>query len=686
MAINKVEFGDEVLIDLTEDTVTEDTLLEGETAHDASGNPIRGRAKIDTTEVSTTDLSNSAKGNIRSLHLFGRGRKSKNLLNPTYETKTSDGVTCTNNGDGTYTLNGTSTKTTFFDLITTANFPMLENGKKYKLIGCPAGGSENSYMLKVRNAGGKYDIGNGYEFTYDESVTDYKVVIRIEVNTVCDNLIFKPMITEDLTATYDYFEPYGLITSDGIVKSANADNTQTSSINASEILNSTFTGVNDVKDELIVNADGSGKFIKRVHTYIINGTEKMGKGAATTNHFCWIKIPSGVPNSKYHFKVGYDAHKVYPIISDNFDTNSYLYTQANSIKAICYGWDPNELCSVGFGLDSGIDTEEKFKEWFANNPTTVIYELATPIETNLTPSQVSALLSLKTFTDNTTITSDCDYEIGYFLKNWQSIADVDVKVNNVASVVADNGDWLRGKNLLNPTLETTTKNGVTCTNNGDGTYTLNGTATGNVWFNLLPTINENKAFLSQYKGKTLRFIGCPSGGAEGKYSFALQGANKDGIGIIEYGDGKNVIISDNINTFKTVWIKIYVFSGQTLNNLVFKPMIVDADLYPDVTYDDFEPYTKSNVELTSELRNLIKSDTVSDTTDATSNIPTSGVIKNRLVISAVLVGGDIPKHDGIVTVGGYNGVPWYFHITGSSGNPVGSGKNVTVKYWYIDMP
>ena len=33
------------------------------------------------------------------------------------------------------------------------------------------------------------------------------------------------------------------------------------------------------------------------------------------------------------------------------------------------------------------------------------------------------------------------------------------------------------KNLLNPTLKTTTQNGVTCTNNGDGTYTLNGTAT-----------------------------------------------------------------------------------------------------------------------------------------------------------------------------------------------------------------
>lgn len=37
-------------------------------------------------------------------------------------------------------------------------------------------------------------------------------------------------------------------------------------------------------------------------------------------------------------------------------------------------------------------------------------------------------------------------------------------------------------NLLKPTLETTTVNGVTCTNNGDGTYTLNGTASAGANF------------------------------------------------------------------------------------------------------------------------------------------------------------------------------------------------------------
>ena len=43
-AVNKVVFGEEILIDLTSDTVTPETLLEGYTAHDKSGKPITGTA------------------------------------------------------------------------------------------------------------------------------------------------------------------------------------------------------------------------------------------------------------------------------------------------------------------------------------------------------------------------------------------------------------------------------------------------------------------------------------------------------------------------------------------------------------------------------------------------------------------------------------------------------------------
>lgn len=46
MAINKVMYGDQTLMDLTEDTVTADTLLEGITAHNKSGQPVEGTVVI----------------------------------------------------------------------------------------------------------------------------------------------------------------------------------------------------------------------------------------------------------------------------------------------------------------------------------------------------------------------------------------------------------------------------------------------------------------------------------------------------------------------------------------------------------------------------------------------------------------------------------------------------------------
>lgn len=55
MAVNKVVYntnkGQEVLIDLTADTVTKETLGAGVKAHDASGNVITGTAKVGKSET-----------------------------------------------------------------------------------------------------------------------------------------------------------------------------------------------------------------------------------------------------------------------------------------------------------------------------------------------------------------------------------------------------------------------------------------------------------------------------------------------------------------------------------------------------------------------------------------------------------------------------------------------------------
>ena len=137
-----------------------------------------------------------------------------------------------------------------------------------------------------------------------------------------------------------------------------------------------------------------------------------------------------------------------------------------------------------------------------------------------------------------------------------------------------------GKNLLNPTLQTTTRNGVTCTANGDGTYTLNGTATTITTFDIAQDVSCS----------SFRLVGCPVGGAHDA-SYELQARTNNLIYGYDTGDGKN------IKADKNFFIRIRINTGINCNNLLFKPMIVDASLYPDATYDDFEPYKEQTVTL-----------------------------------------------------------------------------------------
>ena len=150
-------------------------------------------------------------------------------------------------------------------------------------------------------------------------------------------------------------------------------------------------------------------------------------------------------------------------------------------------------------------------------------------------------------------------------------------------------------NLLNPTLQTTTQNGVTCTNNGDGTYTLNGTANSTARFILKGGFN-----CSQFVG--MKLVGCPSKAIVGgvrKFAIVMEAAaspwntNADDI-----GNGSIIVgPSGNSNLF------IAVYEGATLDNLVFKPMIT-TNL--SATYDDFVQYTGDSGSLNKDVGNINK--------------------------------------------------------------------------------
>lgn len=136
-----------------------------------------------------------------------------------------------------------------------------------------------------------------------------------------------------------------------------------------------------------------------------------------------------------------------------------------------------------------------------------------------------------------------------------------------------------GKNLLKYPYNESTKtvNGITFTDNGDGTITANGTATANATFLLAQNFGfekEGNYFLS----------GCPSGG--GLNSFYINWyQNHTGVTIKNYNDyGSGCIIPYQHIFSENNSLAISIIAGATVENLVFRPQLELGD-----THTDYEP-------------------------------------------------------------------------------------------------
>lgn len=125
-------------------------------------------------------------------------------------TKTVNGGTFTDNGDGSITINGTFTAQTDFLMCNGNNPPSatLTAGQSYTLSGCPTGGGSDKYMLTYSGnpIGLWHDYGSGITFTPTDNVTPYNLRIRIAEGFTANNLIFRPMLNVGTTALS--YQPY----------------------------------------------------------------------------------------------------------------------------------------------------------------------------------------------------------------------------------------------------------------------------------------------------------------------------------------------------------------------------------------------------------------------------------------------------------------------------------------------
>lgn len=113
----------------------------------------------------------------------------------TETTLTRNGVTFTDNRDGTISFNGTATGSTYFYLNTKAKTIFLPKGT-YTLSGATEDSTLNTYGLRVHD----YDknlivstTGKSVTFTLDDD-EDVYVVISVSSDITADNVTFKPML------------------------------------------------------------------------------------------------------------------------------------------------------------------------------------------------------------------------------------------------------------------------------------------------------------------------------------------------------------------------------------------------------------------------------------------------------------------------------------------------------------
>lgn len=127
-----------------------------------------------------------------------------NLFNPTTQTTTESGITCTNNGDGTYTVKGTATSDVTIELGTIKRI-----NKQLKICGSPSGASLDTYGLYFGDMimDGTADVGNGVMYYITDEASDFLFLFVKNGKTV-DSAVFKPMVTTNLDATYDDFVRY----------------------------------------------------------------------------------------------------------------------------------------------------------------------------------------------------------------------------------------------------------------------------------------------------------------------------------------------------------------------------------------------------------------------------------------------------------------------------------------------
>lgn len=138
-----------------------------------------------------------------------------------------------------------------------------------------------------------------------------------------------------------------------------------------------------------------------------------------------------------------------------------------------------------------------------------------------------------------------------------------------------------GKNLLQNSMSSVTKQGITYTVNSDGSVTVNGTATANTYLSIACNIPLIVAMIGS--------------GAPKVSNVRIDFMTNDGYAYADNYDGASQANGVQLPTNKTLTsVRCRIENGTTVNNVTFYPMVRNAS----DTDSAFEPYTGQEYSVT----------------------------------------------------------------------------------------
>lgn len=491
------------------------------------------------------------------------GFTSKNLIPFPYDeySKSNAGITYTINSDGSIVANGTATGQSRFYLFLHSHGKLVDGGKEYIISGAENVGNNIEFAIALFK-GDTYvnklylqkNVTNEVKFQVDSTV-DYDgadVYILIPNGVTVSNFVFRPMLRKAgiMDSTYEPYNPSvkQVLRNNKIIEGKNLNKRPYHSRNSLTTNGVTF----------VVNSDGS---------VTANGT-----ATALASFDCHMRYRTDIYNDKN------------PLILSN---GKYIATG----------------CPAGGG---GSKYRILFAKTTGGNPSDYGYDEGNGFELNLQGDDQSA--------NSVQLTVRCQIENGYTANNITfypmirkaTETDPTYEPYYIPGVVSQEAQNILGaKNLLPyPYKETTlTRNGITFTDNGDGSITVNGTATSDAMIAL-------SDYLTKEQFDALNILNIPliisKGNLESQTGVWINGYNNTtyvkSIGITQ---GSNNTESQpfivDFNGYNRVQFGLNVATGKTVSNVKYYPMLRLAD----VEDDTWTPYAKTNRELTKMLTPVI---------------------------------------------------------------------------------